>query len=167
MSVIKRLRNLFDQAFFVLLCLVLLALFIIVKSWDLKFGVGPENGAGPVSGQPSVDNQHPESQQSPDLHERNSTATSVQSLPKPSNIVKLFLGRRGVSDDKIVWHDADQFADFIKQLKDQGIKEVHYLLLPDSIERYEEKWKEELKKAKLIYAELQNDIETDRVSLQP
>jgi len=166
MNVLRKLRNLVDKAFFILLCVVLLALLVLYKSWDFKFGAGPGNGDDPGNGQQNVDSQNQVSLQTSDSQEQKSTATSLQSS-ETSKIAKLFLGRRGVSDDRNVWHDADQFTDFIHQLKEKGIKEVHYVLLPDSIERYEEKWKEELKKAKLTYAELQNDIETDGISHQP
>ena len=171
MSKLRELRKLFDKIFFILLCVVLLALFIMLKCWDFKFGLGPGNGTGTGNGQQSFDNrvnnQNGDMQQNPDSPEQKPTATPTQPSPKPSNIVKLFLGRQGVSEDKTNWRDADQFSGFLQQLKGKGVKEVYYVLLPDSIERYEEKWKEELKKAKLIYAELQNDIEADEIPLQP
>ena len=163
---IRKLRNLFDKAFFFLLCVVLLALFITIKSCDLKFGVGPGNGTGTENGQLSVDstndNQNNGKQQNLDSQEQKSTATPVQPSPEPSKIAKLFLGRQGISEDLENWHDVDQFVDFITKLKAQGIREVQYTLLDDSIERYEEKWAEELKKANM-----RSYIETDGISLQP
>ena len=143
----SKLRNLSDKAFFVFICVVLLVLFSFFKGWNIKFGGGSGDGSFGVHGQNG--NQYPHQEQSPDSQEQNSATTVTQSSPEPPKIAKLFLGRRGVSDDQVTWHDAAQFADFIKQLKSQGIREVQYTLLPDSIERYEEKWVEELKKANI------------------
>jgi len=159
----SKLRKLSDKAFFILLCVVLLTLFVFFKSWNFKFGGGPGIGTGPGTGngQQSDDPQKQGSYQSPDSPEQKSPRTPSQPSPGPSKIARLYLGRQGVSEDQVKWYDMEQFADFIRQLKDKGIKEVYYTLLEDSIERYEEKWREELKKAKMTSAELQNDTETD------
>ena len=170
MSIIKKikrkLRNLFDKAFFVLLCVVLLALFIMIKSCDLKFGVGPGNGDGTDNGQSKIDssndNQNEVTQQSSDSQKQVSTVTPTQSPSEPSKIAKLFLGKRGISEDQDTWYDADQFADFISRLKAHGIREVQYTELGDSIPSLEKRWAEELKKANM-----RSYIETDGVSLQP
>ena len=156
----SKLKNLSDRIFFILLCVVLLGLFLMYKSCDLKYGDDQGNG-WPAIGNPN-DNQNDETDQNTDSQEKKSPLTDLQPSSGLSKIAKLFLGRQGISDDQVSWYDADQFADLIQQLKDRGIREVQYTLLPDSIERYEEKWAEELKKANM-----RSYIETDTVSFQP
>jgi hypothetical protein len=129
-----------DKIVFVVLGVSLLLLLSLWNGYKLMTG---------TSGNSSQD------QQKESVAERQNDKNTVQksniSPAKPPNfpIAKLFLGRRGVSEDQITWYDVEQFGAFIKQLQKKGVKEVHYTLLPDSIERYEEKWAEELKQANM------------------
>jgi hypothetical protein len=145
---------------FTALCLALLLLFLLIKTWDFKFGDGP--GIGPINIDSQNDNQDLETLQPQNLQEQKSNENVAQSPSDPPKVAKLYLGRQGVSDNQTAWYDIDEFADFIKQLKDNGIREVQYTLLPDSIERYEKKWAEELGKANM-----RGYIETDGVSFLP
>ncbi len=138
-----------DKLVFVVMCAILIAAFLGWKGCDMKFG-----GLG--NGRPN-NNQRLEKQdkdRETDAGEEN--PEEVRENRPAVSVVKLYLGRRGVSADRITWYDADRFAGYIRQLKENGIREVHYTLLPDSIERYEEKWAEELKKANM-----RSYIETD------
>ena len=74
---------------------------------------------------------------------------SVNDPESPTHVIKLFLGRKGVTEDQQTWYDIGEFATFIKDLQEKGVEEVHYMLLPDGIERYEERWAQELKKANM------------------
>ena len=143
----NKLKNLIDRAIFFLLSVALVILLIFWKGCDMK---GP--GDGQPGSQPS-NSQQQGTIQGQDTPEQKSTDPDVQpqsGMSEPSSkIVKLFLGRKGVSEDRVNWHDLADFADYIKQLQDKGIAEVNYTLLPDSIERYEERWAEELKKANM------------------
>lgn len=62
-------------------------------------------------------------------------------------VLKVYLGKRGVSEDLATWYGEDQFAEFIKACQDKGFKEIQYKLIPDSIERIEKRWSDELKNA--------------------
>jgi len=151
----NKLKNLIDKGVFVVLCVVLLAIFMIWKGIGLKQG-GPGDGTGQTTSEVS----QPDTQQDPDSEDQNSMAAQVTPSTELLKVAKLFLDKQGVSEDQVKWYDGDHFADFIQKLKDNGIKEVHCTLLPESIERYENKWKEELKKAKMTYVELHDDAET-------
>jgi hypothetical protein len=127
---------------------------------------GPGDGSGRTgTGVNRIDpDQQQDATQNPNSQGQESKSPQATLPSEPPKMVKVFVGRQGVSEDQVTWFDGDQegqFAEFLQQLKDKGIKEVHYLLLPDSIERFEEMWKEELIKAKLTYAELQNDTDTN------
>ena len=155
----NNLRKLIDKIIFALLCMILLVIFIFWKGLGLKQG-GPGDHTGQTIRDVS-ESDTKNTQSDPNSVGQKSSIDQVLPLAEPPKVAKLFLGRRGVSEDQEVWRDIEYFADFIQQLKDRGIKEVHYTLLSDSIERYEEKWKEELKKAKMIYAELHYDTEAE------
>ena len=136
-----------DKIVFVVLGVTLLLLFSLWKGYQLK------TGSGSKSTQEQQNNELTELQTKVNTAQRsNISPAETPDLP----ITKLFLGRRGVSEDQITWHDVEQFGAFIKQLQKKGIKEVHYTLLPDSIERHEEKWTKELKQANM-----RSYIETD------
>ena len=139
----NQLKKLIDRAIFLVLCVVMIALFVFWKGCDMK---------GPGKGQPDgKTDTHQLQEGATDLGspEQKSNISDVTPPSESSNVVKLFLGRKGVSENQATWYDIGEFAGFIKQLQDRGVKEVHYSLLPDSIERYEERWAEELKKANL------------------
>jgi len=161
MSKLREIRKLSDRIFFFLLCVVLLILFLLIKGLEFK-GPGHGTGLGPGHGQSSIlqpnDSQKEAAQQNRNSPEQNPTAIPVQTSSEPPNVARLFLGRQGISEDQETWHVADQFADFIKQLQARGVKAVYYTLLDNSIERYEEKWAEELKKANMrSYIEADGD----------
>jgi hypothetical protein len=136
-----------DKVVFVAMCIVLIALFLGWKSCGLPSG----NGGGGMSqqGMPLLPDSAKSLPKSPEAEQENTGETK-------ETVVKLYLGRRGVSADQITWYDADQFASYIKQLKEKHVREVHYTLLPDSIERLEKRWDAELKKANM-----KNYIEAD------
>ena len=142
------LKKLIDRVVFVVVSVALVILLVFWRGCDLKMGIGPGKG------QPANTQQHT-STYDEDMPEQKSSFSNVQQIDEMSasseqpNVVKLFLGRKGISEDQTNWHDMGDFANYIKQLQDKGIKEVHYTLLPDSIERYEEKWADELKKANM------------------
>jgi hypothetical protein len=129
-----------DKIVFVVLGVSLLLLLSLWKGYQLKTGDG-ENTAQEQQDKELADFQNHENKP----QKSNASPANTPDLP----VAKLFLGRRGVSEDQITWHDVEQFGAFIKQLQKKGVKEVHYTLLPDSIERYEEKWAEELKQANI------------------
>ena len=131
-------KKLTDRVIFLILCVVILTLFVLWKGCDLKMGTPGLGLPGGGQGQGWAPNG---------TTQENKDDSSDTQLVTPS--IKLYLGRQGISEDQVTWHDMDQFADYIKQLQEKGIKEVRYTLLPDSIERYEKKWEEELKKANL------------------
>jgi len=129
-----------DKIVFVVLGVTLLLLLSLWKGYQLTTDTGG-NSAQEQQNKELTDflNKEKTTQKS------NVSPTETPDLP----IAKLFLGRRGISEDQITWYDVEQFGAFIKQLQQKGIKEVHYTLLPDSIERYEGKWAEELKQANM------------------
>lgn len=131
-----------DKVVFVILGVALVLLFLAWKGFQLSTGTGDRQTDLPTPLQ-NAEN----AKQNSDVPEQ-----ETSSLP----VAKLFLGRRGVSEDQITWHGEEEFVDFIRQLQEKGVKEVHYTLLPDSIERYEEKWSRELKQANM-----RSYIETD------
>ena len=129
-----------DKIVFVVLGVSLLLLLSFWKGYQLTTGTGV-NSSQEQQNKELADFQSKESE----VRKSNISPTKTPDLP----IAKLFLGRLGISEDQITWHDVEQFGAFIKQLQQNGVKEVHYTLLPDSIERYEEKWAEELKQANM------------------
>ena len=138
----NKLKNLIDRAIFLVISITLLILFVFWRGCDMK---GPGNG-------PPAKSSKQEATSDADSAKLKSAVPDIQAPTEPSapsNVAKLYLGRKGVSEDQVTWHDMGEFAGFIKQLQGRGIKEVQYTLLPDSIERYEEKWAEELKKANM------------------
>ena len=142
----NRLKNLIDRVVFVVVSFVVLILLVFWRGCDMKIG------GDPGTGQPDSTIQATDTPQDPDavVKESNDPDEQQPSEPtEPSPVVKLFLGRKGVSEDQATWYDMADFAGYIKQLQDKGVKEVHYTLLDDSIERYEERWAEELKKANM------------------
>ncbi|MCL2622618.1 MAG: hypothetical protein FWD31_03035 [Planctomycetaceae bacterium] len=142
----NKLKNLIDRAIFLVISVALVILLVFWKGCDMKMG-----GGVPGNGHPGNMLNH-EMPPVPDASKEKPVAPDMQVPSEPSaqaNIVKLVLGRKGVSEDQATWHDIDDFSGYVKQLQDKGVKEVHYALLPDSIERYEERWAEELKKANM------------------
>jgi len=160
--------KLIDRLIFLVICVVLLTLLVLWKGCDMKgggLGIGLPGGqpGGHLGGQQeSQANGQPDDQakqhdqlasvSKPQEQKNTSLVAATDSVP----IAKLFLGDKGITEDLITWHDMDEFADYIKQLQEKGIKEVHYTLLPDSIPRYEESWEAELKKANMRSYEEKN-----------
>ena len=148
----NQLKKLIDRVIFLVVSVALVILFVFWKGCDMK---GPGPGGGQPIGKPGTTGMSTDMDSSEqksnvaELHEQKSSVSNTDTEPTP--IAKLFLGGKGkgISEDRVNWHDIGEFADFIKQLQDRGVKEVHYTLLPDSIERYEERWAEELKKANM------------------
>ena len=148
----NQLKKLYDRVVFILLCVVLIVLFAFWKG-GCNMGNGPgiglpggQPGGHAKPGEPSEGGQgQPTQDPAPQAQQPGIPGTGTDS----ASIANLFLGRKGVSEDKTTWHDIDEFADFIKQLQEKGVKGVQYTLLDDSIERYEERWTEELKKANM------------------
>ena len=144
----NKLKNMIDRTIFFVVSVTLVFLLVFWKGCDMKMGVGPGIG------QPGNTQQHTSIQDGDALVQKSTSSVVQQSddlsaSSEPSNVVKLFLGRKGISEDQVTWHDMGDFTGYIMQLQDKGIKEVHYTLLPDSIERYEERWADELKKANM------------------
>ena len=141
----NQLKKLINRVIFLVVCA---ALVILLVFW---MGKGPGNGPGSGPGNGSGSGQVLQSQISPGQKTDTPDVLPPAEPPplEPIKIVKIFLGRKGVSKDRITWHDIHEFADFIRQLQKEEVKEVHFTLLPDSIERYEKKWSEELKKANM------------------
>jgi len=129
-----------DKIVFVILGVTLLLLLSLWKGYQLT----TDTGGGLAQNQQNKEFAEFKSKENA-TQKSNVSPNEVPNLP----VAKLFLGRRGVSEDQITWHDVEQFGAFIKQLQQKGVREVHYTLLPDSIERYEEKWAEELKQANM------------------
>lgn len=139
-EVMAKQSGLKDKVVFIILGVILLLIFLGWKGFDLLNGTGdPESEAFRQEMVEQIESLENSAQKS------SSPDAEAEKLP----IVKLFLGRRGVSEDQITWHDVEEFDDYIRQLQEKGVKEVHYTLLPDSIERLEEKWDDELKQANM------------------
>ena len=132
-----------DKAVFIVMCVLLAALFLGLKTCSMS-----------TPGQPGVQEAEQFFQE---IEQENTKSGSKDTKDDTqSKVAKLYLGRQGVSADRVTWHEADQFADYVRQLQESGVKEVQYSLMPDSIERIEKQWETALKNANM-----KNYVEAD------
>lgn len=134
------------KKFIIFVLLMVIAILLLVIAFHIGRGVRLAN-QGQGDGQHHIQMVNAENHPEEDVNNK-------QQLPL--SVVKVYLGKRGVSDDLANWHDEDKFAEFIQSCQDKGYKEIQYKLMPDSIERLEKRWSEELKKANM-----KNYVEAD------
>ena len=144
-----------DKAVFVILCVVLIAVFLGWKSCGTHPG-RPGLQQGALHWSEDNKSQSPPKMDGNDVGGTGTEKTGAGETKENKTEIKLYLGDRGVTEDQATWYDADQFADYIRQLQEKGVKEVKYSLLPDSIERLEKQWDAALKNANM-----KNYIEPD------